>query len=138
MRKIPKRNMTANPIDIHVGKRLRLKRTILGMSQEELAKTLGITFQQVQKYEKGVNRISSSRLFDIAQALGVEVAFFFDEYGEENPVYGFAEDNAKFIHEKDEVPNREIMSLVKAYCQIKSPETRKKAFDLIKSLADSD
>lgn len=129
--------MTANPIDIHVGKRLRLKRTILGMSQEELAKTLGITFQQVQKYEKGVNRISSSRLFDIAQALSVDIAFFFDEYGEENPIYGFAEDEDKFAHEKDEVSNREIMSLVKAYCAIKSSETRKKAIELIKSLADN-
>lgn len=125
-----------NPVDIHVGKRLRLKRTILGMSQEELAKNLGITFQQVQKYEKGVNRIGSSRLFDIAQVLGVPVSFFFDEYGDNNPIYGFAEEAEKFEHEKGEVSNREIMSLVKAYCQIKSADTRKKAMDLIKSLAD--
>ncbi len=125
-----------NPVDIHVGKRLRLKRTILGMSQEELAKNLGITFQQVQKYEKGVNRIGSSRLFDIAQVLGVPVSFFFDEYGDSNPIYGFAEEAEKFEHEKGEVSNREIMSLVKAYCQIKSADTRKKAMDLIKSLAD--
>lgn len=125
-----------NPVDTHVGKRLRLRRTILGMSQEELAKNLGITFQQVQKYEKGVNRIGSSRLFDIAQVLTVPVSFFFDEYGDNNPVYGFAEDNENFEHEKGEVSNREIMSLVKAYCQIKSSDTRKKAIDLIKSLAD--
>lgn len=129
----------ANPVDTHVGKRLRLRRTILGMSQEELAKNLGITFQQVQKYEKGVNRIGSSRLFDIAQVLSVPVSFFFEEYGDSNPIYGFAEDTSKFEHEKDdkgEVSNREIMSLVKAYCQIKSADTRKKAIDLIKSLAD--
>ena len=125
-----------NPVDTHVGKRLRLRRTILGMSQEELAKNLGITFQQVQKYEKGVNRIGSSRLFDIAQVLTVPVSFFFDEYGENNPIYGFAEDKDEFKHEKGEVSNREIMSLVKAYCQIKSSDTRKKAIDLIKSLAD--
>jgi transcriptional regulator with XRE-family HTH domain len=106
------------------------------MSQEELAKNLGITFQQVQKYEKGVNRIGSSRLFDIGQALNVPVSFFFEEYGESNPIYGFAEETAEFKHEKGDVSNREIMSLVKAYCQIKSPETRKKAIDLIKSLAD--
>jgi transcriptional regulator with XRE-family HTH domain len=125
-----------NPVDTHVGKRLRLRRTILGMSQEELAKNLGITFQQVQKYEKGVNRIGSSRLFDIAQVLGVPVSFFFEEYGDANPIYGLAEDTEKFEHEKSEVSNREIMSLVKAYCHIKSPDTRKKAIDLIKSLAD--
>ena len=124
-----------NPIDIHVGKRLRLRRTVLGMSQEEVAKILGITFQQVQKYEKGVNRIGSSRLFDIAQALSVPVNFFFEEYGDANPVFGLAEDTEEFKHEKEEVSNREIMALVKAYCQIKSPETRKKAIDLIKSLA---
>lgn len=125
-----------NPVDIHVGKRIRLRRTILGMSQEELAKSLGITFQQVQKYEKGVNRVGSSRLFDIAQVLNVPVSFFFDEYGEVNPIYGFAEENDEFKHEKGDVSNREIMGLVKAYCQIKSPETRKKAIELIKSLAE--
>lgn len=125
-----------NPVDIHVGKRLRLRRTILGMSQEELAKNLGITFQQVQKYEKGVNRVGSSRLFDIAQVLTVPVAFFFEEYGEVNPIFGLAEETEKFEHEKGEVSNREIMGLVKAYCQIKSPDTRKKAIDLIKSLAE--
>ena len=106
------------------------------MSQEELAKILGITFQQVQKYEKGVNRIGSSRLFDISQALTVPVGFFFDEYGDSNPIYGFAEEADKFEPEKGEVSQREIMSLVKAYCQIKSSDTRKKAIDLIKSLAD--
>jgi transcriptional regulator with XRE-family HTH domain len=128
--------MSANKIDVHVGKRLRLRRSILGLSQEELAKTLGITFQQVQKYEKGINRVSSSRLFDVANALGVDVKFFFDEYDNENGMLGLAEEKAEFEHEKNEVTNREIMSLVKAYSSIKSAETRKKAIDLIKSLAD--
>jgi transcriptional regulator with XRE-family HTH domain len=131
--------MSSNPVDNHVGKRLRLRRTVLGMSQEDLAKSLGITFQQVQKYEKGVNRIGSSRLFDITKVLGVTANFFFDDYGDSNPVYGFAEESEEFKHEaatSTDVSNREIMSLVKSFCQIKSPATRKKAIELIKSLAE--
>ena len=71
-----------NPIDIHVGKRLRLRRTLLGMSQERLGELLGLTFQQVQKYERGVNRIGSSRLFELGQILDVPIAFFFDDLPE--------------------------------------------------------
>ena len=130
--------MSANPIDIHVGKRLRLRRTIVGISQEKLAETLGITFQQVQKYEKGINRIGSSRLFDISKTLNVPVNFFFEEYNEggaANSKYALAEDNANFEHE-DNTKNRETMTLVKAYYQISDPKVRKKALELIKSLAD--
>lgn len=131
--------MSANPIDIHVGKRLRLRRTILGVSQEKLADTLGITFQQVQKYEKGINRIGSSRLFDIAKSLSVPVGFFFDEYSAEAPSnsqYALAEDTAEFQAE-DNLKSRETMTLVKAYYQISDIKVRKKALELIKSLADS-
>ena len=69
----------ANPIDIHVGSRVRFRRMLLGMSQEKLGERLGLTFQQVQKYEKGINRIGASRLFDLAQVLGVSVQFFYDD-----------------------------------------------------------
>ena len=69
----------ANPIDIHVGSRVRFRRMLLGMSQEKLGEKLGLTFQQVQKYEKGINRIGASRLFDLAQVLGVSVQFFYEE-----------------------------------------------------------
>ena len=86
---VTKEHMTANPVDIHVGKRLRLRRGILGMSQENLAEILGITFQQVQKYEKGINRISASRLFEIAKALNVKISFFFE---------GFCFANLRFTH----------------------------------------
>ena len=129
--------MSPNPIDIHMGKRLRLRRTIAGISQEKLAEMLGITFQQVQKYEKGINRIGSSRLFDIAKSLGVPINFFFDEYND-NTVGGkhaLAGDAAEFEHE-DNAKNRETMTLVKAYYQILDPKVRKKAVELIKSLAD--
>ena len=67
-----------NPIDVHVGSRVRFRRMLLGMSQEKLGERLGLTFQQVQKYEKGINRIGASRLFDLAQVLGVSVQFFYD------------------------------------------------------------
>jgi transcriptional regulator with XRE-family HTH domain len=68
-----------DPIDIHVGKRIKLRRTLVGISQERLANALGLTFQQVQKYECGTNRVSASKLYEIAKALDIEVAFFFDE-----------------------------------------------------------
>ncbi|MFD2234793.1 helix-turn-helix domain-containing protein [Phaeospirillum tilakii] len=70
---------SANPIDIHVGARMRLRRTLLGLSQEKLGEAIGLTFQQVQKYERGANRIGCSRLFDLARALDVPVSFFFDD-----------------------------------------------------------
>ncbi len=69
----------ANPIDVHVGARVRLRRMLLGMSQEKLGEHLGLTFQQIQKYEKGINRIGASRLFDLSQVLGVPVQFFYEE-----------------------------------------------------------
>src|SRR5262245_27340102 len=69
----------ANPVDVHVGGRVRLRRMLLGMSQEKLGEHLGLTFQQIQKYEKGINRIGASRLFDLSQVLGVPVQFFYDE-----------------------------------------------------------
>src|SRR5215208_5533266 len=68
-----------NPIDVHVGSRVRLRRTLLGMSQEKLGEAIGLTFQQVQKYERGANRIGASRLFDLSRVLDVPVSFFFDD-----------------------------------------------------------
>src|ERR1700748_3815102 len=71
-----------NPVDVHVGSRVRLRRTLLGMSQEKLGEAIGLTFQQVQKYERGANRIGASRLFDLSRVLDVPVSFFFDEMSE--------------------------------------------------------
>ena len=84
-----------NPIDVHVGSRVRFRRMLLGMSQEKLGEKLGLTFQQIQKYEKGINRIGASRLFDLAQVLGVPVQFFYEEAPSGDPSrllpQGFAE-----------------------------------------------
>jgi transcriptional regulator with XRE-family HTH domain len=139
---------TPNPIDTHVGKRLRLRRTLLGMSQERLGDLLGLTFQQVQKYERGVNRIGSSRLFELGQILDVPVSFFFDDLPEGDgaaplgsPALGLAEERAGFEHDDgDRLPleKRETLELVRAYYRIGDPAVRKRLFELAKALANLD
>jgi len=137
------REHRASPIDAHVGSRVRLRRTLLGMSQEKLGEALGLTFQQVQKYERGVNRIGASRLFDLARVLDVPIGFFFDDLPPEMggnvavrsrpALYGFAEAQDRF--EDDNMNKRETLELVRAYYRITDPAIRKRVFDLIKSLA---
>ncbi|MGH6945518.1 MAG: helix-turn-helix domain-containing protein [Geminicoccaceae bacterium] len=139
-----------NPIDIHVGKRLRLRRTLLGMSQERLGERLGLTFQQVQKYERGVNRIGSSRLFELCQILDVPVSFFFDDMPEamnyrevvKGAFPGLAEERATFQHESEDsglpLDKRETLELVRAYYRIPDPAVRKRLFELAKALANLD
>lgn len=128
-----------SPIDVHVGGRVRLRRTLLGMSQEKLGEALGLTFQQVQKYERGVNRIGASRLFDLSRVLDVPISFFFDDMpgamGGGVAVrrsFGFAERQDGF--EDDTLHRRETLELVRAYYRITDPSVRKRVFDLIKSL----
>jgi transcriptional regulator with XRE-family HTH domain len=132
-----------SPIDVHVGSRIRLRRTLLGMSQERLGESLGLTFQQVQKYERGVNRVGASRLFDLSRVLDVPISFFFDDmpdslanaYGGQarGPrVGGFAETQDPFGD--DTLNRRETLELVRAYYRITDPSVRKRVFDLIKSM----
>jgi transcriptional regulator with XRE-family HTH domain len=133
-----------SPIDVHVGGRVRLRRTLLGMSQEKLGEALGLTFQQVQKYERGVNRIGASRLFDLARVLDVPIGFFFDDMpdalgGSMNTVrraIGFAEQQDGF--EDDTLHRRETLELVRAYYRITDNSVRKRVFELIKSLTPTD
>src|ERR1041385_1972302 len=80
-----------NPVDVHVGARVRLRRTLLGMSQEKLGDAIGLTFQQVQTYERGANRIGASRLYDLSRVLDVPVSYFFEEFGETSPSSGMSE-----------------------------------------------
>ncbi|MBL8584603.1 MAG: helix-turn-helix transcriptional regulator [Rhizobiaceae bacterium] len=125
-----------NPIDVHVGGRIRLRRNMLSMSQERLGENLGITFQQIQKYEKGTNRVGASRLQAIARILGVPVAFFFEEApGRDGS--GLAEDGADYVAE---IPNTaEGMQLNRAFVRISDPKVRRRILDLVKALAeDSD
>lgn len=129
----------SHPVDVYVGKRLRLKRTLLGLSQEAIGNAIGVTFQQIQKYERGINRMGASRLHDFARALGVPVSYFFDGYSAEAPAGGFgmAEgEAASFEHEQ--IPSRETMEMMRAYYRIKSPTQRKRVLELMKSMADSE
>ncbi len=127
-----------NPVDIHVGARVRLRRTLLGMSQEKLGEAIGLTFQQVQKYERGANRVGASRLYDLSRVLEVPVSFFFDDMPDEI--------SSKSVHERremsespdpfdnDPMNRRETLELVRAYYRITDPNQRKKIFELVKSM----
>jgi len=131
-----------NPIDVHVGARVRLRRTLLGMSQERLGEAIGLTFQQVQKYERGANRIGASRLYDIARVLDVAVSFFFDDVNAE-----VASMAARLGAKTDEQPvpaqdadplmRRETLELVRAYYRIGDPQVRRRLFDLTKAIANA-
>ena len=127
-----------HPIDVHVGKRLRLRRSILGMSQDALGSAIGITFQQVQKYERGVNRMGASRLYQFATLLNTNVSYFFDEFQEPSEggdALGLAEsDAAGFEHEK--MASRETMEMMRAYYKIPSSAARKRVFELVKTLSE--
>ena len=135
-----------NPIDIHVGNRIRLRRTLLGLSQEKLASLLGLTFQQVQKYEKGMNRVGASRLWDISKVLETPISFFYEDMDktvanqsprtfslpEEKKLF-LAEENAEFS--SDPMLRQETIELVKAYYKIPNRKAAKHLFDLIVALS---
>ena len=123
-----------NPIDIYVGSRVRMRRMLVNMSQEKLGEQLGLTFQQVQKYEKGANRIGASRLYQIAQILGVPVEFFYEglkAVGSEQE--GFSE-GASEGFDLDMLSTSEGIQLNSAYFAIRDPKVRKRILDLVKSL----
>jgi transcriptional regulator with XRE-family HTH domain len=130
-----------NPIDVHVGGRIRLRRTLLGISQEALAKGIGLTFQQIQKYEKGDNRVSSSRLVDIADALEVSVPYFFAEMstgvGAQSPaaLLKAGQRPTAIDNEDDPLARRETLELVRAYYRIADPAVRKRLRELVSSIA---
>jgi transcriptional regulator with XRE-family HTH domain len=133
---------TPNPIDRHVGSRVRMRRVLLGMSQEKLGEALGLTFQQIQKYEKGTNRIGASRLQQISCTLNVPPAFFFDgapiqdaggpESGAEHLAVAESA-NSNFV--LDFVTTAEGLHLNKAFARIQDPKVRKRIIDLVESLA---
>lgn len=131
-----------NAIDMHVGKRVRLRRTLLGISQEQLGAELNITFQQVQKYERGANRISASRLWDISQILDVPISYFFDDMSENtmrsSPRWvsrGDVMDAMTSQPLKDPMARRETLELVRAYYTIEKPAVRKRIAEMVKSIA---
>jgi len=120
-----------HPVDVHVGKRVRHRRWMVGMTQQQLASKVGIKFQQIQKYETGMNRISASRLWDIAEALGVSISFFFE---------GLADDVAVSEADRNGVPgdilaDKEALELVRSYYQIPEGQ-RRRFFDLARAISE--
>ncbi|MGQ9366362.1 helix-turn-helix domain-containing protein [Azospirillum sp. ST 5-10] len=129
-----------NPIDVHVGSRVRLRRTLLGMSQEKLGEAIGLTFQQVQKYERGANRIGASRLYKLSTVLDVPVSFFFDDMPSnagEAPIEDGETDEPVGAYEPDPMAKRETLELVRAYYRISDPSVRKRLFELTKAVANA-
>ena len=124
---------SANAIDRRLGQRVRTRRLEIGMSQEKLADVLGVTFQQVQKYEKGVNRIAASRLFDISAALDMPVARFFEGL---SPMRGggVAEESESFVH--DALATPEGLQLIGLFASIQSPKVRRRVVELVRALAE--
>lgn len=131
--------MTKQDIDIFVGKKLRQRRTMMGLSQEAVAKAVGITFQQVQKYEKGVNAMNSHRLVEFSRFMNVPVAYFFDgleESGAATPAVGFAEASETFDHGSP-VSDRESLEMMKAFKRIGEQGVRKRLSDLVRAIAEN-
>jgi transcriptional regulator with XRE-family HTH domain len=125
---------TPHPVDIHVGSRVRLRRIELGISQEKLAVELGLTFQQVQKYERAANRISASRLYHMGKVLDVKVPFFYEGYSDAGAPSGFAEPPAEAF-QSDLLQRRDTIELVNAFYAIDNPTLRRQLLDLAKGLA---
>ncbi|MBF0326014.1 MAG: helix-turn-helix transcriptional regulator [Alphaproteobacteria bacterium] len=128
-----------NPIDGHVGARIKLRRTLLGMSQEKLGEALGLTFQQVQKYERGANRVGASRLFDLSRILDVPVGFFFNDMPEEiealSPAATAATGYTAPAMVEDPMNRREVLELVRAYDRVPAP-VRRRVYELVKAMGE--
>ena len=133
-----------HPVDLHVGRRMRLRRNLLGISQETLAHKLGLTFQQVQKYERGLNRISSSRLFDISKVLNVRVSYFFDEMDEDvsagSPLSLSRGDGSRKTADDavaDPMLREEAITLVNACNKIKNPRLHRLIYHLVLTMGSN-
>ena len=127
------------PVDVHVGRRLRLRRTLLGISQEKLGEAVGLTFQQIQKYERGANRVSASRLFEFSKILDISISYFFDDMGKEveKTRGAFAKgvsDQSQIKLEEDSMTRRETLELVRAYYKITNSSARKRLYELIRTI----
>lgn len=131
-----------DPVDIHVGSRVRLRRTLLGLSQEKLGEAVGLTFQQIQKYERGANRIGASRLYDLSNILDVPVSYFYEDMPEDvrnrEIGSGLQESQERYTTEKDPLTRRETLELVRAYYKVSSARVRKQLFELVKALGKAD
>lgn len=140
MAKTKKTKGTPDLTDKHVGERLRVRRSLLGMSQEKLAEAIGLTFQQIQKYERGTNRISAGRLYQFSKILDVPIGYFYEQYSgpaaeRANANYGLADQKQEGFGEKDIMQKKETLDLVRSYYTITDPKMRKEIQRFIKSMA---
>jgi transcriptional regulator with XRE-family HTH domain len=130
----------AQPVDVHVGKRIRMRRSLLGISQEKLAESVGVTFQQIQKYERGTNRISASRLHQLAQTLDVPIDYFYQEFseaGNRRPRHGLSDNQQESIGTDDRLYTRETLDLLKVYYSVTDNRKRRKLLNIIRSMAEN-
>jgi transcriptional regulator with XRE-family HTH domain len=127
-----------NPVDLHVGGRVRMRRKMLSISQERLADALGLTFQQVQKYERGANRISASKLYEIARFLSAPIAYFFEGLADPTTSGAAGADHSseQFVH--DFLMTTEGLELAAAFPKITRPRLRRRVLDLVRALSDED
>lgn len=126
-----------HPVDLHVGAKVRMRRKFMGLSQDSLAKGLGLTFQQVQKYERGSNRISASKLYEISRFLKSHIGYYFEGYGEADTTGGFSEsESEQFVH--GFLMTTEGIELAEAFPRIKNAKWRKKILDLVRTLAEEE
>ena len=138
MQEVSEHERSPNPVDLHVGARIRMRRKLLGISQERLAEQLHLTFQQVQKYERGANRVSASKLYEIAKALEAPVAYFFDGLADTTSTALGPQSGAggEYVHELVMTP--EGMELAAMFPKIRRGRVRRRVLDLIKALAEQD
>ncbi len=127
-----------NPIDVHVGLQVRLRRKELKISQEKLAETLGLTFQQVQKYERGANRISASKLYEIARTLRVPIGWFFEGLGDPTAGRGEATEGVGQGHAHEFLMTQEGADLANLFPRIGERRVRRRLVELVRSLAEAD
>lgn len=143
---VPRRTVQTHgpmPVDVHVGARVRLRRTLLGMSQMALAAKIGLTFQQVQKYERGTNRIGSSRLFELSQILDVPISYFFDDMDPEVAATKSIDlpnniENKGASREAGLLTKRETLEFVRAYYRIKDSKVRRQVLQLTRILGETE
>ena len=134
-----KNKRASSPVDAHVGSKLRNRRNLLGMSQEDLASKVDLTYQQIQKYENGMNRIGASRLYELSTILKTSVSYFFEGLGKTGKSTGFGEkDQTAFESNDDDFLNRkETDDLIRAYSQIEDPKLRRQIREMAKAMAQS-
>lgn len=129
---------TPDPVDVFVGKKIRQRRTLMGISQEKLSEALGITFQQVQKYESGANRVSASRLYHIGKILKIEPSFFFDGIdGDSKPIMSAVAEKNKPMDNQDLFSRKETLDLLKHYYSIENIDVRKHLLEMVKSASST-